>query len=526
MSLISESFLIFMILLVIIYYFIPKRWQWICLLLFSIAFYAISGIKTMIFILITALSAYICAIYIGKIQANTKAYIKGNKDRLSKEERNLYKRKRNTSCKALMIITLLLNIGILCTFKYSIFFLEQFKFLFPQMGISTSYSLIIPLGISFYTFQTIGYVVDVYWEKVEPQKNFAKLLLFVSFFPQITQGPISEYNQLASQLYASHDFEYKNFSYGIQRMMWGFFKKMVIADRAAPLIQTAFSDFSSMPGNNVLFSAFLYSLQIYADFSGYMDIACGLCEILGIHLTENFNRPYFSKSVAEYWRRWHTSLGTWFKTYIYYPVAVSKLSMKLSSAGTSLFGKNIGKTVGASFALIIVWFTTGFWHGASWSYIAWGGINGLAIIATLWLEPLFNKGKRLCKINESSFLWRAFSTLRTFFIVTMIKVFPEVGSFKDGISYWKHCFLNWQLNLSEYKSLVYPIVSKEDFVLLFVGAFLIFVTSLIQRKTGIRDKISTYPKLIRFAIFVILFFAIIIYGIPMQNGGGFLYEQF
>ncbi len=526
MSLVSESFLLFVILLIVCYFIVPKRIQWICLLLFSLVFYIISGGKVILYLLITSASAYLCTLLIGNIQTKTKTYIKANKETLSKEERSLYKKKRNSVSKKVMIVTLLINIGLLCLFKYSDFVLEQLNGLFPQKGLPSTLGLLAPLGISFYTFQTIGYVVDVYWEKVTPQKNFAKLLLYVSFFPQITQGPISEYNQLASQLFSPHKFEYKNFSFGIQRMLWGFFKKMVIADRLAPLVRLSFTSYETMAGNNVLLSAFLYSLWIYADFSGYMDIVCGLCEILGIHLTENFMRPYFSKSVAEYWRRWHISLGTWFKTYVYYPVAVSKLSMKLSSVGGSLFGKNVGKTVGASFALIVVWFTTGFWHGASWAYIIWGGLNGLAIILTLWFDPVFIALKKRFHIKESSFGWRAFATLRTFFIVTMIKVFPEVGDFKSGINYWIHCFKNWNLKVASLSELAYPITDKKDFMIILFGALAIFIVSLLQRREGIRDRLSKESVIIRYAIFITIFFLIMIYGVPIQSEGGFLYEQF
>lgn len=522
MSLVSEAFLLFVILLIFVYYIVPSKYQWICLLVFSLCFYLASGSKNIVFILSTTFSAYICTRYMERIHKETKAYIKEHKKLLSKEERKAYKEKKNNQCKTIMIVTLLLNIGFLCVFKYSDFVLEQCHLFVPGNRLPDSLGLIIPLGISFYTFQTIGYVVDVYWEKIDAQKNFAKLLLFTSFFPQITQGPISEYQQLSSQLYAPHRFEYKNFSYGIQRMMWGFFKKMVIADTAAPLVRTAFTDYASMSGNNVLLGAFLYSLQIYADFSGYMDIVCGLCEVLGIRLTENFQRPYFSKSVAEYWRRWHSSLGAWFKTYIYYPVAVSKFAKKCTVYGTKAFGQTFGRTLGASIALVVTWFTTGFWHGASWAYIAWGGLNGLFIIGALWMEPVFKKAKAKFNINERTFSWRAFATLRTFFVVTLIKVFPEVGTFADGVSYWKHCFMNWDLS-----SVFYPMTTKGEAVLIIGGAFCMFLVSMMQRTMGVRERVSKWPSVIRYAIFAAMFLLIMLYGVPAQStGGGFMYAQF
>ncbi len=527
MSLVSEYFLLFSAALVLCYFIVPKKLQWVCLLIFSGVFYCFGGLSNVIYILITAVSAYICGLVISRIQQGTKAYISANKSVLSKEERGLYKKKRNNLCKAAMVLTLLLNIGILCVFKYSDFVLRQVCAVLPSAGVPSSLGLIIPLGISFYTFQTIGYVVDVYWEKAEAQKNFAKLLLFVSFFPQVTQGPISDYNQLSSQLFTPHSFVYKNFSYGIQRMMWGFFKKMVIADRAAPMVHTAFSEYTAMNGNNVLLGAFLYSLQIYADFSGYMDIVCGLCEILDIKLAENFDRPYFSKSIAEYWRRWHITLGAWFKTYIYYPIAVSNFAKKCAKSGKKTFGKTFGKTVAASIALVAVWLTTGLWHGASWAYIAWGGLNGLFIIFSLWMEPVYAKMKTALHVKEDCFAWRTFVTLRTFFLVTLIKVFPEVGGFSDGAGFWKHCFINWKLTPLDLKALIYPITTNADLVILVLGAVLMFTVSLMQRKQGVRDRMVAWPSFTKYIIFAVMFFAIVYYGIPTQNmGGGFMYAQF
>ena len=525
MSLISEAFVLFSLVLLVLYFLVPGKYQWCVLLAFSCFFYLYAGARYSVFILITAVSAYACSLAVAKIQNKRATYLKENKASLTKEERAAYKQRKNKQCRTVMVLTLLLNVGILCVFKYSDFILQQLNAVIPNAPLPDSLHLIIPLGISFYTFQTVGYVLDVYWEKIEPQRNFAKLLLFVSFFPQVTQGPISAYSDLAPQLYEPHTFQYRNFSLGIQRMIWGFFKKMVIADVAAPLVRTAFDSFQTMNGNQVLLSAFLYSLQIYADFSGYMDIVCGLCQILGIHLTENFERPYFSKSVAEYWRRWHISLGTWFKTYIYYPVAFSGFSKKCSNLGIRFLGKTVGKTISASIALIVVWFCTGLWHGASWAYIAWGGLNGLAIILSMWLEPVFKRMKTACRINEKSWGWRAFATLRTFFLVTMIKVFPEVGGFRAGAGFWKHCFINWDLSLD--MTLFYPIATRTQLVLLAVGAVLMFVTSLMQRKESVRQQIARWPVVLRYGIFVLLFFAIILYGVPAQNtGGGFIYAQF
>lgn len=529
MSLISEQFLVFAAVLVLAFYLAPKRLQWVLLLLASCVFYAAAGLSNCGYIVITALSAYGAGLVLEKLAARGKAKLQENKASWSKEEKKAWKARVSTRRKWVMAGCLVLNFGLLCVFKYAGFVLQQVNELSLLLGggeIKTVWNLITPLGISFYTFQTMGYVVDVYWEKCPAQRNFPKLLLFTSFFPQVTQGPISDYQQLSQQLFAQHDFKDENITFGFQRMLWGYFKKMVIADAAAPLVQTVFASYQLLPGNNVLIGAFLYSLQIYADFSGYMDIICGLCQMLDLQLAENFERPYFSKSVAEYWRRWHITLGAWFKTYLYYPVAVSGAAKRLTKWGSRVFGARFGRTLAASFALVVVWLTTGLWHGASWSYIAWGGINGICIIAALWLEPVCNRLKARCHIKEDSFAWRAFITLRTFFLVTLIKVFPEVGSFGDGVGFWAHCFKNWDLG-GVGGRMLYPVEMPRQLLLMGGGALVLFAVSLLQRKGSVRLQLCRLPRLVRLGLFVFLFFVVVWYGIPLSTEtGGFLYAQF
>lgn len=407
MALTSLRFLLFAVVLVVVYYAVSKKFQWCILLAASMVFYCMAGLKNVIYILITAASTYGAALGMQRLAESQKAYLREHKE-LTKEEKNAYKSKISSRRKGLMILTLVLNFGILCVFKYAHFALEQVNHvlhLFGSDGFTDTLKFVIPLGISFYTFQTMGYLVDVYWKKVDAQQNFCKLLLFVSFFPQVTQGPISDYAQLSHELFTPHRFTYEAYRDGAERMIWGFAKKMILADLLAPCVSDVFANYGSYAGISVLIGAFFYSIQIYADFSGYMDIVCGLCQILGIRLTENFDRPYFSKSIAEYWRRWHISLGAWFKTYIYYPIAVAKWNQKLGKKAQSRFGKHFGQTVPASLALVAVWLTTGLWHGASWSYIAWGGVNGLLIIFSLWMEPVYEACERRLHINGSAWAW-------------------------------------------------------------------------------------------------------------------------
>ena len=288
MDLLTLGFLLFCIVLVIVYYLVPKAMQWWILLAASLYFYAMSGIKNMIYVLITALSTYAATRMIQSLTDRQKEWIKAKKT-TSKEERAAYKAHIQAKRRAILVAALLLNFGILCTFKYLHFLIAQVNTVISSFGaspINDTLKLIIPLGISFYTFQTMGYLVDVYWNKYPAEKNFGRVLLFVSFFPQMTQGPISNYKDLTTELFKEHTFTYHHFSWGAQRMFWGFFKKMVVANVLSAYVQDVFANYASYSGITTLIGAFMYSVQIYADFSGYMDMMCGFCEVLDIRLRE------------------------------------------------------------------------------------------------------------------------------------------------------------------------------------------------------------------------------------------------
>lgn len=530
MSITSLTFLLFIICTVLIYYLVPKKVQWVVLLVSSLAFYITSSTWGILFVLFTSLTVYVSALWMTKVRNAQKSYIKEHKESLTSDKKKSIKAKASKKRKNIMVATLIVNFGILCVFKYSHFAVDQINNVISVFGgttIDNTFSLLSVLGISFYTFQSMGYVVDVYWETVDAQPNYFKTLLFVSFFPQVTQGPISDYEQLNSELFSSHKFTYENFVKGFQRMTWGFFKKMVIADSLSPYVLDAFANYSQYTGITCLLAAFGYSVQIYADFSGYMDIMCGICEMLGIKLTENFERPYFSKSIAEYWRRWHITLGAWFKKYIYYPIGASKWNRTLGKKAGERFGKFVGNNLPASLALVAVWFITGLWHGASWAYIAWGGVNGLFIIFSMWMEPVYAKTKVVLHVKEKSFLWKAFQTLRTFVLVTFIKVLPEVGTLSDGAGFIKRIFTDYTIP-TDFRDLV-PYCEREmrlEFLFVIGCIALLFISSLLQRKKPIRDYLTSIPFPIRSIVFAVLWITIFVVGICAGVSGGFLYENF
>lgn len=504
--------------------------------MFSGIFYLSFGWKSAIYVLITASTIYVATRWLQNITVRQKAFLKENKAALSKDKKRVYKNINKKKRKCIMISTVLLNIGILAVFKYFHFALAQVNSVLSVFGgqqINDIYKFIVPLGISFYTFQSIGYLVDVYFEYYEAEKNFFKVLLFISFFPQMTQGPISDFEQLSKELFSEHTFTYKNYSWGFQRMIWGFMKKMIIADTLAPFVSDVFANYSQYTGITTLIGAFMYSIQIYADFSGYMDIMCGICEVLGIHLVENFERPYFSKSIAEYWRRWHISLGAWFKKYIYYTIGMSGWSRKLATYAKKKFGKHLGNTIPATVALLVVWTATGLWHGASWAYITWGLVNGLLIIFSLWMEPIYALWKQKLKINEGIWIWRAFQVARTFILVTFIKVLPEVGTLSEGIGLWKRVLFSHSIptclqDLFPYldTSLI-GITNALKYLFVILCIILMVIFSLLQRKKPVREYFNKLPMVIRVVVLSVAVISLVIFGVPNTWGaGGFLYANF
>lgn len=537
MSITSLSFIIFIFAIFTVYYILPKKWQWILLLVASIVFYLFSGVTSIVYIVVTAFSIFIATNCMQQMSEKKKAYLKENKAILSRNEKKLYKEKNKKQRKAILVCTLFLNFGLLGVFKYSHFFIDQINTILSVLNlgqVNNNFSLIVPLGISYYTLQATGYAVDVFWEKSKAEKNFFKVLLFVSFFPQITQGPISEFNYLSNELFKEHKLTYDNFSRGFQRMLWGFFKKMVIADTLSPYVTTILSDYKEYTGITCFVGALLYMAQLYADFSGYMDIMCGYCEMLDIRLTENFNRPFFSKSISEFWRRWHISLGAWLRTYVYYPVAISKWNQNLGKKSKKVFGQYFSDQLPGTVAMLFVWFSIGLWHDASWTYILWGLGNAFFIISSMWLEPIYKKAKSVLHIKEESFGFKFFQMVRTFIIFMGLEIIAAVSSLSgNGYEYvariltnHKFCSLSSIVPISE---VAVSNTSKMAFLLSIAGLFVMFVISILEeiKKVDLRDYFNKIPLFFRIFMFVLIFIVISIFGVQSSWGAGaFIYANF
>lgn len=346
MSFISVGFFIFIIGTAIIYYILPKRIRWCILLLMSLSFYAISSIKGLMFVAFTVITSYIAALFMYKC-----------------DEKRIRKR--------WLIGCLICNFGILVFLKYCNFAITNFSLLMSVFNIdipAKHVSLLMPMGISFYTFQTMSYVIDVYEKKYEPEKNIFKFALFVSFLPQMLQGPIGRFDRLAPQLFNGNDFELKNVEYGLQRIAWGLAKKLILADRSYVIANSIFSNLNVFSGVHIIVGLLTFSIYEYCDFSGGIDVVIGAAEIFGIKMDENFRQPYFSKSIGEFWRRWHITLGRWFREYVYIPLGGNR--------------KGKARTI---FNLFVVWSLTAVWHGAEGHFLIWGA----SLLLLLALEKAF-----------------------------------------------------------------------------------------------------------------------------------------
>ena len=512
MSITSLYFPPFLALALAAYFLVPKKAQWAALLAFSAAFYVLTfGAWGYALVLTTAFSVWLAARRIQRISDDQRARLKAARDEWTRDEKSAFRSAQKKRRRRVLTGTLALNFGILCAFKY-------LNFALSLVSLPPLFKWAAPLGISFYTFQAVGYLVDVYWENERAEDSFPRFLLFVSFFPQITQGPISEHADLARSLRTPHSFDYERFARGCARVIWGFAKKMILANMLAPIVDDAFLRYADYAGLTVLLAAFGYSVRIYADFSGYMDIMCGFCEILGIRLAENFDRPYFSSSVAEYWRRWHMTLGAWFKKYVYYPIAVSRPAQRL--------GKRFSRTLPATVALAAVWFLTGLWHGASLTYLAWGGVNGCVIILSLWLEPVYARARAALGVREDGGLFRVFRVARTFLLVTLIKVLPEVGTLADGFGFVGRIFSGPFLPRS--LDGLFPFTRNGAYLLcVFAFTALLFAVSWVSLRRDVRELFSRLPFPARILILSALIVLIFLFGVPVtKTGGGFMYAQF
>lgn len=508
MTITSSIYLAFLAVLLFVYYVFPKKIQWVFLLAFSFVFIfaATTDIKVYFYILYAVLVSFFGALIINK----------------SKTEKHK---------KIAQTITVLLMFLMLFFLKYLNFFAQSIVNTINIFGTNLVYeniSIIAPIGVTFYTLIAIGYVIDVGRGVVIPQKNIFKYALFVLYFPQLTSGPFTRYSEMEKTLFAEHNFELKNILFGFQRILWGIFKKLVISERMAVIVTTVFSNYTEFSGIYVMIGAVAFAIQLYTDFSGCMDIIIGSSEALGIALPENFDTPYFSRNISEYWRRWHITLGTWFKDYFFYPILKSNIFQKLQSKCKDKFGKKWGKRIPTYLGMFILWFTVGAWHGGATKYIIGSGLlHWFYIVGGEICKPAFDKLAELLKINTESLAFRIWQSIRTFALVCVGFVFFRADSTSQALEMLKLVFVNNYFVLFT-DGLLNLGLTRDDLVIAMFSTCILFIISLLKQKYKIREEISKQHIIIRYSIWLILIMSILIYGYYGigYDAASFIYQNF
>lgn len=526
MAFVSLYFLIFVLFVTIFYFIVPCKWRWIVLLCASYAFYLISSPKTLIFLVITTITTFFGAKKIGLYDISCKKKIKAAGD-ISRSEKKLIKADFQKKKKFWMLTVVCFNFAILACLKY---FRENVEGLLKLVGFDAKVSLgiLIPLGISFYTFQSVGYLIDVYGGACKPDKNLAKFALFVSFFPQIIQGPISRYDQLAGQLYEGHKFDYTRIKFGAQLILWGFFKKLVVADRIRILVDQVFDNHTEYQGFFMVIAVVGYTIQIYADFSGGIDIARGVAQILGINMVNNFERPYFSCSIIEFWQRWHITLGSWCRDYIFYPISLSPTFGKLGKRMRGVLGDRVGKLVPVIIAQLVTFFVIGLWHGADWKFIAYGFYQAIFIVGSILLEPQLRWLIKIFRVNEKVFSWKVFRMCRTFILIVIGRFFSRGGSFIIALTMMKKSLV-FNPRVFFDGSLLKLGLTVYDFRILGIS-LLVWLGISIMQESGmhLRETLAKQNLVFRWFIYLAAFFAVLIFGVygPGYDAAAFIYRGF
>lgn len=508
MALTSFGFLCFLAVLLLLYYVVPGKLQNPLLMLANMMFcYFAGGWYLVLFIAGLTVLTYIIAILLEKYKLDNKKQ------------------------KCVMVLAACLCVGVLFVLKYINFFVYTGRGICGLFGISNSWTtinIIAPLGISFYMLQLIGYFIDVQRGVCKAQRNFLQYGLFATFFPQITSGPINRYADMEPQFASVRKFDYTQFMFGLQRIAWGFFKKLVISERMAVIVNTVFRDFNTYSGFYIVVAIICFAFQLYTDFSGYVDIALGASQSLGLKLSENFNNPFFSRSLSEFWRRWHITLGAWFKDYVFYPVLKSELFIKIGNYTKKHFGKKRGKKIPTYLGMFVLWFLTGLWHGGSWNYIIGSGLlHWFYIVGGLILEPVFDKIKSVLKINVDWLPYRIFQSFRTVTLVCIGWIFFRAESMTVAFKMIKAIFTfdTGVFNCNNFLALG---LDAKDFIVALISILVLLIVMFVKEKTDVREVLSKQHIVIRWTVYLALVLVVFIFGYYGlgYEAGDFIYQQF
>ena len=509
MNFTSFTFAIYCILTILIYFIMPKKIKWIVLLVSSLffLFYKNFNVVTIIQAIIVFLSAYIFGRLIEKYK-NTK------------------------KSKIFLIVGILLILAVLIYFKYSNLFLITIDHICNIFKIDYDLKLVSRnslIGLSYYSLIMIGYLTDIYRGGVKAEKNIFKCALFMSYFPILNSGPFIKYEDMKEKLYEGHKFNYEKMCSGLVRIAWGVFKILVISQRCGYFVNTVWGDLTKFNGTYSIIAALLFTIQLYTNFSGSIDIIMGISEIIGIDLPENFTSPFFSKTITEFWRNWHITLGEWLKNYIFYPIQKSDLMQKLNKFCKAKLGKKVGKKIPLFLSMFIMWVFIGIWHGGEYHYIiATGILQFIIIFLEDILAPITNKLNDKLGINRETFGYKLYQVLRTYALFSLTMVFFRAPGVTEGINFIKSMFIYNPWVLLDNTSLYKAGLDMLDFRILIISLIVLFVVDYLKTKFDVRKKLFEQNIVFRWIIIYSLLFSIIIFGCygVGYNAADFIYRGF
>lgn len=474
----SLDFLIFFPVVVLIYFIIPRKIRYIWLLVASYYFYMCWNTKYALLIGISTLITYISGLIIGKCQ-------------------------KGWSKKLVVALSFISNLGILVFYKYFDFILENINVVLGKCDmqlVSNPFDIILPVGISFYTFQALSYTVDVYRKEIEPEKNPLKYALFVSFFPQLVAGPIERSKNLLNQMKNIENIKIWNYdrvANGFILMVFGMFQKMVIADRVSIFVDSVYNNLHAVGTMETVFAAIGFSIQIYCDFAAYSTIAIGAAKVMGFELMENFDTPYFAASIKEFWRRWHISLSSWFKDYLYIPLG----------------GNRKGK-IRKYFNLMVTFLVSGLWHGASWNYVIWGGLHGIYQVFGEILAPVRKKLVKVFKVNDGVFSYKLGQILFTFSLTSLTWVFFRAETIREALYFFKRMFTVWNPWVFFNEGLYEYGLDRVEVNILFAALFVLLLAEFLKyfKKQRISEFLMEQNLWFRWIVVIGMIVACVVYG--------------
>ncbi|MCI6173458.1 MAG: MBOAT family protein [Clostridiales bacterium] len=537
MTLFSLPFLLLMLIAYALYYLLPRRFQW-CVLLGTSAvfFYSMGGLRACVVLAASILVSWAGALRMGRLAGRQKSELARTGEdgaALSREEKKAVKEAYRKKRQRTLVFSLIICFTILFVPKFGAFTVRNLNAVAGAFHIGHALAvpdILLPLGISFYTFQLTGYLIDVYKERTEAEGNLFRYALFASYFPQMIQGPISKHSQLAPQLFTPHEYDETAFREGLLRLLWGYFKKMVICANVSVLSNEIIGQFDAKgyAGFTVFTGVLLYGVQMYADFSGGIDIIMGISELFGIRLTENFRSPYMATTISDFWQRWHISLGHWMRDYLFYPIALSKPFSRMARRMKKRIGPYYGKIMPATIASFVIFLLVGLWHGASWRYVAFGLYQATFTSLDSVFERTAEKTRGVLRIDGASFSWRLFQILRTAALVTVGRYFDCAASLRTALRMLKATFTTFNPTVFLDGSFLQMGLDPGTFrftMLLIV--FLIAVDVFNEKGLVFRELFAKQGIVFRWMVYLTAIFAVLVFGAwgPGYNAAAFIYQQ-